>query len=94
MKTSRKAQKLLEKMSRIEWMERGSISQMKGRNHFNHQTWCNGRNQVCYIPRDRIEDLQKAIDGYGQFMELAEQYANEMIRLTRIELAARSKKSK
>ncbi|MCU0857658.1 MAG: hypothetical protein MUC65_04560 [Pontiellaceae bacterium] len=73
-------------------MERGRISQMKGRNHFNHQTWGNGRNRVIYVPRARVEDLQKAIDGYGQFMDLAEQYANEMIRLTRIELARRAKK--
>jgi len=93
MKTSRKAQNLLEKMGRIEWMERGRISQMKGRNHFNHQTWSHGRNQVRYVPRTQVEDLQKAIDGYGQFMDLAQQYANEMIRLTQIELARRAKKS-
>lgn len=81
-------------MGRVEWMERGHISQMKGRNHYNHQTWSDGHNQVRYVPRDQVEELQKAIDGYGQFMDLAQQYANEMIRLTRIELANRVKKSK
>ncbi len=60
---------------------------MKHREHFNHQTWHNGRNQVRYVPRHEVCDLQAAIDGYARFMKLAQQYADEIIRLTRREHA-------
>ena len=91
MKSTKKAQRLLEEMGQIEWMERGKICRMKGRNHYNHQTWKEGRNEVRYVPRDQIEDLQAAINGYARFQSLAQQYADEMIRLTRIELGKRAK---
>ena len=89
MKATPKAIKLLEEMGKIERMERGKICQMKGREHFNHQTWQNGRNQVRYVPREELEDLQAAINGYARFTKLAERYANEIIRLTRREHARR-----
>jgi hypothetical protein len=87
MKPTRKAVALLEEMGRIERMERGKICQMKGREHFNHQTWRNGRNLVRYVPREEVEDLQAAIDGYARFQQLAQHYADEIIRLTRCEHA-------
>ena len=73
-------------------MERGKICQMKGRVHFNHQTWQNGRNLVRYLPREQVEDLQTAIDGYARFNALAQQYADEIIRLTRLEHARKHPK--
>ncbi len=73
-------------------MERGKICKMKGREHFNHQTWSNGRNAVRYVPRGRVEDLQAAIDGYARFMLLAEQYADEIIRITRLQQNSQSQK--
>ena len=65
---------------------------MKGREHFNHQTWQNGRNRVRYVPREELEDLQAAIAGYARFHELAQQYADEIIRLTRHEHARKHPK--
>ena len=56
---------------------------MKGREHFNHQTWQKGRNVVRYVPREEVGNLQAAIDGYARFMQLAQHYADEIIRLTR-----------
>jgi len=56
---------------------------MKGREHFNHQTWQKGRNVVRYVPREEVDNLQAAIDGYARFTELAQHYADEIIRLTR-----------
>lgn len=79
-------------MSQIERMERGTISQMKGREHFNHQTWQDGRNQVRYIPRHEVSDLQAAIDGHARFMALANQYVDEVVRLTRTEHARKHPK--
>jgi hypothetical protein len=92
MKATQKAIKLLEQMGQIDRMERGKLCQMKGREHFNHQTWQNGRNNVRYVPREKVEDLQAAIDGYARFNELARQYIDEIVRLTRLEHARRHPK--
>jgi hypothetical protein len=74
---------LLERMSRIERMERGKICRMSGTPHCNHQTWQDGRNVVRYVPADHVAPLQEAIDGYRLFMELAHQHADQVIERTR-----------
>lgn len=91
MKTRTKAQRLLERIAQIQEMERGKICRMTGRDHFNHQTWDAGRNIVGYVQREDIDDLQQAIDGYALFTELTRQYADEIVRLTRIQRAKRSR---
>ena len=91
MKTTAKAQGLLERIAQIQEMERGKICKMTGREHFNHQTWDAGHNTVGYVPREDIEDLQQAIDGYALFTELTRQYADEIVRLSRIQRAKRSR---
>ncbi len=91
MKTTKKAEKLLKQIAEIRNMERGKICRMKGRNNFNHQTWHAGRNIVRYVPREDIQDLEHAISGYTQFMTLAQQYADEIIRLSRREREKSSK---
>ena len=76
---------LLERMAKVTRMERGKLCPMGGRPHYNHQTWQDGRNVVRYVPPGEKDFLQDAIDGYQQFMKLAEQYADEGIRQTRRE---------
>jgi hypothetical protein len=76
---------LLERMSRIERMERGKLCRMTGRPHYNHQTWQNGRNVVRYVPAARATRLQEAIDGYRLYLTLAQRYAEEIIQRTRRE---------
>lgn len=85
MKTTSKMKRLLERMVKIERMERGKLCRMTGRPHYNHQTWRNGRNEVRYIPTSEVAALQDAIDGYQRFIALAEQYVDEVVRLTRRE---------
>jgi hypothetical protein len=85
MEPTPKMKRLLERMATIEHMERGKLCRMTGRPHYNHQTWRNGRNEVRYVPADEAQALQQAIEGYRLFMALAEQYADEVIRLTRRE---------
>jgi hypothetical protein len=94
MKVTQKAEKILEKIAQIQTMERGKISRMKGRNHFNHQTWSGGRNEVRYVPARDLPDLQEAIDGYSQFIDLTQQYADEIIRLSGRERKKRSDRRK
>ena len=85
MKPTKKMRQLLERMARIERMERGALSRMGQRAHYNHQTWQDGRNVVRYVPVKQVDFVQEAMDGYSQFMELAEQYVDEVIRQTRRE---------
>jgi hypothetical protein len=77
--------RLLERMAKLERMERGTLCRMAGRPHYNHQTWQDGRNVVRYVPARDAALLQEAIDGYHRFKQLAEQYADEIIRRTRHE---------
>jgi len=67
---------------------------MKGRNHFNHQTWHKGRNVVRYVHRDDVQELKRAIEGYARFMRSATQYADEIIRISRRERKMNAKKRK
>ena len=76
---------LLKRMAAIERMERGTLCRMTGRPHYNHQTWREGKNEVRYVPADEAQALKEAIEGYRLFLKLAEQYADEVIRLTRRE---------
>ena len=96
MKHTKKMKRLLERMAAIERMERGKLCRMTGRPHYNHQTWREGRNEVRYVPRDDVAQLQKDIAGYQLFIKLAEQYADELIRRTRRdrEIERRNRKSK
>lgn len=84
MKTARKKlHPLLQRMSEIDRMERGKICRMSGRPYYNHQRWEQGRNVVRYVPTKRLEDLQKEIENYQLFMQLAHEYAEEIIQRTR-----------
>lgn len=78
---------LLERMGRIDRMERGKVCCMTGRPHYNHQTWQNGHNVVRYVPTEQVAALQAATDGYRLFMQLARQYAEQIIQRTRREQA-------
>jgi hypothetical protein len=77
--------RLLERMAKIERMERGKLCQMGGRPHYNHQTWRDGRNEVRYVPKNEVVELKKDIAGYQVFAKLAEEYADEVIRQSRRE---------
>ncbi len=81
-------------MAEIREMERGKVCQMKGRKQLNHQTWQAGRNVVRYVHKGDVPELQKAIDGYARFMDLARQYADEIIRRSRQKREKNAKKRK
>ncbi len=83
MKTPVKAKKILEKMAAIEQMERGKLCRMTGRPNYNLQSWQQGRNRVRYVPDEQVASVQRAIDGYTEFMKLAQEYAEIIIERTR-----------
>lgn len=88
-KATKKIHPLLERMGLIERMERGKVCRMTGRSQYNHQTWQNGNNVVRYVTSEQVVGLQEAINGYGLFMELAQQYAEQIIQRTRRELSTK-----
>jgi hypothetical protein len=90
MKTTTKARRLLAQIAQIQDMERGTLCRMSGRNHYNHQTWTEGRNVVRYVAREDVAQLQQAIAGFAQFTQLTRQYADEIIRLSRIQRSQRA----
>ena len=86
---------ILKQIANIQQMERGKISiirQTPDGPFYNHQTWENGRNVSRYLPRDQVSAVQDAINGYQQFKQLAEEYAQQIIAKTRVERAALVKK--
>jgi hypothetical protein len=74
---------ILKQIARLQWMERGKLCLMGAGAYYNHQTWENGRNQVRYVPRERVADIQKAIVGYQRYLKLTKSYADAIIRRTR-----------
>ena len=86
-------QSLLQQIAQIQHMERGKLCIIREGPegpYYNHQTWENGRNVVGYVPRQRVTALQKAIDGYQQYLKLTKAYADAVIRRTRQRQAAKS----
>ena len=83
MKKSSNLHPLLRRMARIRRMERGALCRLAGRPDYNHQTWQDGRNVSRYVPRQDVAGLRQALAGYRRFRQLAEQYADLIIRRTR-----------
>jgi hypothetical protein len=88
---------LLQQIAHIQRMERGKLTVMRqgpDGTHYKLQAWENGKNFSRHISSDQAAAVQQAIDGYHEFQELTEQYAQHVIEKTRAELAAHSKKKK
>lgn len=81
---------ILDQMAKIQRMERGKICSMQGGRFFNHQSWEKGKNVVRYVSATDAPALRKSIEGYKQFMDLAQNYVDLIVQQTREE----SRKSK
>lgn len=81
MKSTRKS--LLDQMAAIERMERGKLCPMRGGRYYNLQSWEGGRNVVRYVQASEAVSVQKAVEQYKRFMELAKRYADLVIQDTR-----------
>jgi hypothetical protein len=88
---------LLQQAARIGRLERGKLSIIRetpAGPFYNHQCRENGKNVTRYVPREQVEAVQAAIDGYADFQNLIEQYVDQVVAETRAEIAAHSKKKK
>ena len=89
MNTPLTPQALLEQILQIHSMEHGSLSIVgQGPNgpYYNLNSWENGKNQCRYLPQDKVPKVQQAIEGYHQYQQLTEQYAQQVIEQTRAQL--------
>ena len=97
-----KRKQLLQQMEQIERMEYGSLQQesrpskrIPGQNlqpYFKHQVWEDGRNASRRVPTEQAGALNEAIEGRKQFEELASQYIETTVAMTRAESSFDSKK--
>ena len=82
-------QALIEQILQIQRMEHGSLSIIgQGPNgpYYNLNSWEDGKNRCRYLPQDKVPEVQQAIEGYGKYQQLTEQYAQQIIEQTRAQL--------
>lgn len=78
-------------------MERGKLCVLRqgpSGPYYHLQSWEQGRNFNRYVPREQLPAVRQALEGYQQFQQLTEQYAQAVIQRTRAELAGAKKKSR
>ena len=80
---------LIEPILQIQRMEHGSLSVMRqGPNgpYYSLNSWENGKNCCRYLPQDKVPEVKQAIEGYHTYQQLTEQYAQQVIEQTRVQL--------
>jgi len=95
MTTHLSPQSLLAQIAQIKHMERGKLCVLRegpDGPYYNCQSRENGKNFSRYVPRDKVQAYQEAIDGYHRFCQLTQQYAQSVIQRTRAQWASGSKK--
>jgi hypothetical protein len=82
-------QTLIERILQIQRMEHGSLSiigQGPTGPYYNLNSWESGKNCCRYLPQDKVPEVQQAIEGYHQYQQLTQQYAQQIIQQTRAQL--------
>lgn len=93
-KQQKRRQQILLEMAGIQHMEKGKLSaeyrdsardgkQVKLGPYYKYQCWENGRNQSRRVPAEEAQDLQEAVEGYHHFKDLADEFAELTIEMTR-----------
>jgi hypothetical protein len=94
---------ILKQMARIDCMEKGRLSEEyreRSRDgqpvrlgpYYKYQRWEEGHNVSRRVPATEVDRLRKAVNGYHQFEELAKEYAEVTIAMTRQSADQDSKK--
>jgi len=76
-------------------MEHGSLSVIgQGPNgpYYNLNSWEKGANHCRYVPPDKVAQVQQAIEGYHQYQQLTQQYAQQVVERTRAQMGIGVKK--
>lgn len=95
MSTKPTPESILQEISQIQRMDRGSVSVIRqgpDGAYYNHQCYEDGRNVSRYVSGEQVADLKEAIEGYRRFQQLTEQYVQLLVEKTRAERQAGLKK--
>lgn len=87
-------QSLLQQAAQIPHLERGKLSIIRegpDGPYYNHQCRQDGKNVSRYVPREQVPAVQEAIEGYGKFTGLIEQYVDQLVEETRKQISTDSK---
>jgi hypothetical protein len=97
-----KRKQILQQMEQIDCMEYGSLQQESRPSkrspgqtqgpYFKHQVWEQGQNQSRRVPADQAAALNEAIEGRKEFEQLANQFIDTTVAMTRAEGSLDSKK--
>jgi hypothetical protein len=97
MTTPQHRQQILEEMNSITRMERGKLctqSQGPGAPPFYKlQCWHEGKNHTRYVPAHEVEPLKEALAGHQRFQQLAQEFVDLTVAMTRQEREAGRKKN-
>lgn len=91
------AQSLLEQITSITRMEKGSLSILRQTSKgpaCNFQRWENGRNRSEYIPPAQVTAVEENLQEHARFEALVEQYVETVSSVTREERLAGAKKKR
>jgi len=90
-------QQILGEIAAIESMERGKLSAYSFKEraaagtYYKLQHWQEGKNVTRYVPTEQVAAVKAALDGYDQFRQLTEKYAQVVIDETRQNIASKKK---
>ena len=85
--------RLLEQIAAIPAMERGKLCPHSSGRHLKLQRWQEGKNLARHVSADELPAVQNALEGYAQYRQLTEQYAELVIQQTRQSIAVAKKKN-
>lgn len=85
--------RLLEQIAAIPAMERGKLCLHSSGRHYKLQRWQEGKNHTRHVSADELPAVQSALEGYAQFRQLTEQYADLVVQETRQKIVAAKKKN-
>jgi hypothetical protein len=86
MSAERTREQILREIAAMTTLERGKLCAMQaksGRTYHNLQFWSGGRNRCEYVAQDQVGAVREAVDNYGRYRELTEEYAALAERQTR-----------
>ena len=99
----KRRRQILKELAQIDCMEKGRLTEEYRERekddqrvrlglYYKHQRWEDGRNVSRRVPATEVDQLRQAVEGYHAFEDLAKEYAQVTIAMTRQSATDDSKK--
>ena len=82
----RSREDVLREIGEIATLERGKLCELHGKSgstYHNLQFWSEGRNRCEYVVREQVGAVREAVENYGRYRKLTDEYAGIVERQTR-----------